>query len=222
VIANEQIEQNRPANDGNPCYLDIKADAPFFQVPHHPRRRIQAKRTAPRQHDRMSLVHQGDGIEQVGLARPGGPAPHIDPGRCPILADNHGTARSRLQIVRMSNPYVLYVGESYLPHDHHFLSFSQCTSASIKLCKSLFLFEPLAKLRKIVTPAKAEVQKAVQILDSGFSRNDDKGLLQEALFLEKNHTPVEEFEKLSGSETCSLILNCRRFSRVLISSFPTL
>jgi hypothetical protein len=39
--------------------------------------------------------------------------------------------------------------------------------------------EPIAKLNKTVTPAKAGVQNMLKLLDSGFRRNDTKGLLQE-------------------------------------------
>ncbi len=40
--------------------------------------------------------------------------------------------------------------------------------------------EALAKLDIAVTPAKAGVQNILKRLDSGFRRNDDDGLLQEA------------------------------------------
>ena len=38
--------------------------------------------------------------------------------------------------------------------------------------------EVIAKLIKTVTPAKAEVQKVLKILDSRLSGNDNPGLLQ--------------------------------------------
>ena len=41
--------------------------------------------------------------------------------------------------------------------------------------------EPLAKPQKTVTPVKTGVQNYLNSLDSGFRRNDTKGLLQEAL-----------------------------------------
>jgi len=50
-------------------------------------------------------------------------------------------------------------------------------------CRSVFDFyeELLAKLDKTVTPAEAGVQKSLKNLVPGLRRDDEKGLLQEAL-----------------------------------------
>jgi len=45
------------------------------------------------------------------------------------------------------------------------------------------LLEPLAELFYSVTPANAGIRNLARNLDSGFHRNDARGLLQEALLI---------------------------------------
>jgi len=52
--------------------------------------------------------------------------------------------------------------------------------------ENLISLEAPAKLSSTVTPAKAEVQKTTEDLDSCFRRNDAECLLQEALFHTEN------------------------------------
>ena len=64
----------------------------------------------------MDLFHQVDGIEQIALARSTGPAPDVDSGRRSVFTNNYATARTGIQIVRMSDSDVIYAREGYLPH----------------------------------------------------------------------------------------------------------
>ena len=64
----------------------------------------------------MELIHEVAGIECVGFPRPRGPTPDVDPASGALFADDHGTARSGIQIVSMPYFDVLDVAESYLLH----------------------------------------------------------------------------------------------------------
>ena len=66
---------------------------------------------------------------------------------------------------------------------------------------NIFLLKVLANLSTFVTPAKAGVQNALKRLDSGFRRNDNTGLLQEALLFKFSPsltlTKIDHFSKVS-------------------------
>ena len=66
--------------------------------------------------NRMDLLDQVDGIEQITFARSRGPTPDIDSGRRSVFGDDYSATRAGIQIVRMPDSDVIYACEGYLPH----------------------------------------------------------------------------------------------------------
>ena len=75
-----------------------KADAPFLQPRHHPRRRIQSEGAAPAKGHREELVHAAGRLQQVRLPRSGRPAAHVNAPHGPLPAEDYSAARSVFQV----------------------------------------------------------------------------------------------------------------------------
>jgi hypothetical protein len=67
-------------------------------------------------------------------------------------------------------------------------------------------FERLAKIGKTVTPTKVWVQKSLKILDSGFRRKDEDGLLQEVHLVPNIDTSIAGLEFPLGAFIAAILL----------------
>ena len=85
-VAHQQIKQHGRRHDGHAPDPHVKTDAAFLQPAHHAAGGVQPPRAAAGQHDRVHLVHQVDGREQVGLARAGRGAAHVHAATAPPRA----------------------------------------------------------------------------------------------------------------------------------------
>src|SRR6202011_5688766 len=78
-----EIKKNRRWHDGHPRHTHVEANVALLEIVHHSGGGIQPERAAPREYDRVHLLHQIHGVEEVGLPCTRGGA-----------ADVHGTDRA--------------------------------------------------------------------------------------------------------------------------------
>jgi hypothetical protein len=70
---------------------------------HHAACRVQPKRRPACQHHGMNLVHDIDGVEQVGLTCAGRATAHIHAGNSAFAAKDHSASGERLLILCMAH-----------------------------------------------------------------------------------------------------------------------
>jgi hypothetical protein len=76
---------------------------------HRTGRGIESECAPAREHDRVNGLNGVDGIEQIGLTRPGRGAANIDSGDRSILGQNHGTAGWSSRVSEVSDLNTGYI-----------------------------------------------------------------------------------------------------------------
>src|SRR3989337_2778681 len=86
-------------DDGHFHRDDVEPRPVLLQVAHHAASGVEPERGSTCEKDRIHLLDKMEGMQQIGLARPGRPAPLIDAGDGPLGAENDGAAGERLSVV---------------------------------------------------------------------------------------------------------------------------
>src|SRR6185436_2068089 len=92
VSAEPEVEQDRRRHDGNDTGAGLEADVLFLEVLHDALRRVEAKRAAAGEDNRVHALDEIGGIEQVGLARAGRTAALCDAADGAITVREHHRA----------------------------------------------------------------------------------------------------------------------------------
>src|SRR5438046_1868271 len=98
-----QVIENRSWNNWHLRVASIQANFVFFQITHHTSGCIQSKSGATRQNNRVNLLDEVEGVEQIGFARAGRTATDIHAGDCAIATHDDRAAGERLDVLRVSN-----------------------------------------------------------------------------------------------------------------------
>jgi hypothetical protein len=94
-VADPQVEQHRRRHDGHARRAHLQAVAAFVQPAHHAAGGVQPEGAAAGQQHRVHAVHGVFGAQQVGLARAGRAAAHVDAAGHALGAQHHGAAGGR-------------------------------------------------------------------------------------------------------------------------------
>ena len=111
-IAEIQVVQDGRGYDGNNDRAKVKADSLFIQIAHHAGGRVQAERTAAREHHPVDLLHGVDRIQQVGLSRARSAAAHIHSGYRSLFTQNHGAAGRPARFGEVADLDAFDIGEA--------------------------------------------------------------------------------------------------------------
>ena len=111
MITDGEVKQDRAANDGNPGYLDVKADLLFLEISHDTCCGIQSKGAASSQKDRVDCFDQVNRIQKVGFSGPWSSTSHVYPGRCTLFTENDSAPRGCLKVLCMADLNAFDSGE---------------------------------------------------------------------------------------------------------------
>jgi hypothetical protein len=88
-VSQAKVEQNRGRHDRHAGKGRDISDAPLFKVAHDAGGRVQAKRAATGEQDRMRLVDMVDGIEEIGFTCAGPGATNVNTCYRALLAEHN-------------------------------------------------------------------------------------------------------------------------------------
>ena len=103
VAAGREVEQDRARHDRHPGGAHRKAAAALAQPGLHAGAGFEPESRAARQGDPVDALDGGGGLQQIGLARAGPAAAHIDAGDRRLLEHDRGDARAQAVVLRMAD-----------------------------------------------------------------------------------------------------------------------
>ena len=101
VAAAAEIEQHNRGHDRYDLAglgADGEAGAAFLEEAHHAARGVEAVGAASREHERVDALDEAPRVEQIGLARAGGAAAHLDARDCAVREEQDGRAGQELRV----------------------------------------------------------------------------------------------------------------------------
>jgi hypothetical protein len=100
-------------------HADIDADLALLKVAHHAAGSVQPEGAAASQQDRVRLLDQVHRAQQVGLAGAGRAAALVDAADRARLADDHGAAGDRVEVLRVADGDPRNVGNGVMARAGH-------------------------------------------------------------------------------------------------------
>ena len=111
-VPHHQVEQHSGRHQRQASHANVQPHALFFEPAHSAGGGLQAPGTAARKHDGVHLLDQVAGVEQIGLARAGRGATHIDTGHGPRTGQHHAAARGAAAFSEMADLDTGHTGDA--------------------------------------------------------------------------------------------------------------